>query len=96
MRKEKKAEVAEKFMKNSEGRAIRTTIFVSEAQDFFLGCVSLETGKPKGEIMREAIEEHLKTLGYTDADRIPKILERLKDQVSPQRSRVGSQQHVGG
>ena len=78
MKKEKAEDLEQQFKASGAGRPTRTTIFLSESLNFFLDCYALESGKPKGEIVRTALSEFLAKQGYNDPCRIPNFIMNLK------------------
>ena len=78
MKKERSERLTQEFKESGEGRPSRTTIFLSEGWQFLLDCYALESGRPKGEIVREAVREYLTSKGYADPSRIPSVLKHLK------------------
>ncbi len=50
----------------------RTNIFLTETLDWYLDFHAIKTQRPKGKIIREAIELYLKECGYKNLDKIPR------------------------
>ncbi len=78
MKKERAKALEQKFNRTGEGRPTRTTIFLSERWQFLLDCYAIESGRPKGEVVREAIQKYLTSKGYADPSRITSALAQLK------------------
>lgn len=55
------------------GKPARTTIFMTEALSFNLDLFALKSGKPKGEIVREAVTQYLEKAGL-EPERKPATL----------------------
>ena len=56
----------------TEGQRLkRTTITLPESLDFFLRLYALKTNQAMGELIKQAVAEYLKTLGYKNPYEIP-------------------------
>lgn len=60
-------------IKSESNDARRTTIFLTEALNENLDALALITGRPKGEIVRQAVSEYIRQHKGFDPSKKPKI-----------------------
>jgi hypothetical protein len=60
---------------NGHQKVTRTTVFLTEGLNFYIDVYVMQTGEPKGKVIREAIACYLESKGFSDVENRPSRFE---------------------